>query len=57
VTARPLFVQNPDDVQVLLPQSQDYGGWRSINRFELEDMYAFRDGTLAGDDELRGCLL
>jgi type I restriction enzyme R subunit len=52
-TARPLFKKYLEDIRNLLPEGQDYGGWRRMSRIEMEDLYALVYGHIADDDELR----
>jgi type I restriction enzyme R subunit len=51
--ARPVFMACIADIRKLLPEGQDYGGWRRITRIEMEDLYALVYGHLAEDDDLR----
>lgn len=50
-TARPLFFDCLDKIRVILPEGQDYGGWRRMSRIAMEDMYSLVYGALTDEDE------
>jgi type I restriction enzyme R subunit len=51
--AVPEFLRRLDALKALLPEGQDYGGWRKMKKTECEDLYSLVYGHLAEDDELR----
>jgi type I restriction enzyme R subunit len=48
-----LFTAALAEVRSHLPPGQQYGGWRSLTRVQLEDLHALVYGTLAENDERR----
>lgn len=52
-TAEPEFLRRLDAIRALLPEGQDYCGWRKMKKTECEDLYSLVYGHLAEDDELR----
>jgi type I restriction enzyme R subunit len=52
-SARPEFLRRLEDVRGLLPEGQDYAGWRKLSKVACEDLYALVYGHLAEDDGLR----
>lgn len=50
-TAKPLFFKCLTEVRDILPEGQNYGGWRRLSHIEMEDMYSLVYGVLTGDDE------
>src|SRR5439155_5456179 len=52
-TARPVFLQCLEQIRTLLPEGENYGGWRKMSGIEVEDLYSHVYGHLAEDDELR----
>ena len=49
--AKPLFFECLDDIRGILPEDQNYGGWRRMSHIEMEDMYSLVYGALTDDDE------
>jgi type I restriction enzyme, R subunit len=49
--AKPLFFECLAEIREILPEGQNYGGWRRMSRIEMEDMYSMVYGALADDDE------
>jgi type I site-specific restriction-modification system R (restriction) subunit len=56
-SARPEFQRRLEDVRKLLPDGQDYAGWRKLSKVASEDLYSLVYGFLAEDDELREAFL
>jgi type I restriction enzyme R subunit len=50
-TAKPLFFECLAKVREVLPEDQNYGGWRRMSHVEMEDMYSLVYGALTDDDE------
>ncbi|HIJ80332.1 MAG TPA: type I restriction endonuclease subunit R [Desulfuromonadales bacterium] len=50
-SARPLFFECLESVRSLLPEGQEYGGWRHMSHIEMEDLYSLVYGELTEDDE------
>ncbi len=50
-SARPLFLSCLEEIRLLLPEEQDYGGWRRMTQIEMEDLYSLVYGGLTEDDE------
>ncbi|BEH09893.1 type I restriction endonuclease subunit R [Geobacter sulfurreducens subsp. ethanolicus] len=50
-TAKPLFFECLEAVRGILPEGQNYGGWRRMSHIDMEDMYSLVYGALTDDDE------
>jgi type I restriction enzyme R subunit len=50
-TAKPLFFECLAEIRSILPEGQNYGGWRNMSHIEMEDMYSLVYGELTDDDE------
>lgn len=50
-SAKPLFFECLTEVKNILPEDQNYGGWRRMSHIEMEDMYSLVYGALTDDDE------
>jgi len=49
--AKPLFFECLNEIKEILPEGQNYGGWRRMSHVEMEDMYSLVYGALTDDDE------
>jgi type I restriction enzyme R subunit len=50
-TAKPLFLECLKAVKEILPEGQNYGGWRRMTHIEMEDMYSLVYGALTAEEE------